>query len=979
MNPTPEPEPASSDDDDDTELDDPWLRQLAAAPSIPLEEPRLPPGTVIAQSYRIERTLGAGGMGVVYEATDLVLSRRIALKLHELGPSDRAARVWREARAMARLTHPHVVAVYEVGVDGSLGYIAMELVEGPNARAWVAARPRGWAEIVEVYRQAGRGLVAAHAAAIVHRDFKPDNVLVGVDGRVRVADFGLALDPDSVAVSSTVDEPRPRGVTRTGATVGTPEYMAPEQIRNEGADARSDQFAFCVALYEALFGTRPGEPATRSHEPIPAWVEAALQRGLARDPAQRYPDMQALLDALDPAPRRRRRARGLAVVIAAVVGVSLLGAGRWAAQRDETSPCDGVGAAIDEIWSEPRQQSLRQAMAERPAALRDAALATLEPGFTQWREQWRSAAHEACEAAQIRGQQSAQRLDARNDCLDRARTRFAAAIALFDDAAPESLAAAENVVARLPDLSMCARADAAIAGDVVRPERAEVHAQLRGVLDRAAAQVSAGRQDQARATLEGIIDSLELEGFTHSLAEARRLHGEVLLDMGRRVDAISSLVSALALAHGGTDRDAIASAQIALARAVGRTAAGRDEAAHLLASATAVTEDLGWSRSRRAALDLAAVEIAFFTERYEDAQRLGEPLVDDPDLDDSRRIRLMTLLATTLERQTRFDEALAAHDRVLALVERLRGPEHPQVAMVLGNRANTLLMLGRMPKAWDSLQRALQIRVAAFGPDAPVVGEIHRQLGTAAEDDTVAAEHFERALAIHRAAHDDVGLFYALAGFGRMLENRGEFARARSLLDEALAPAERAYGADSLPVARLLVNRSGLRFRDGELARGVAELERALAIMVPALSDRDVGVATARLGLARFYAALGRGDEALALFDAGQRALVAAFPSDERRKVTLMLERAKLLDQMQRAAAADVEWDAVRTYAEQHLAANDRIVLEVWLTWVEREHAAGRHAGARALLLRAQALDEGGPEAPSQRERIAGLLAARRR
>ena len=243
-------------------------------------------------------SLGMGGMAVVLSAYDPQLDRKVALKLlrGDLGKGalSETAReaIVREAQAMARLSHPNVVAVHEVVFGDATGYLVMEQVEGTTLRDWLAARARGFAEILDVMMAAGAGLAAAHRAQLVHHDFKPENVLVGEDGRARVSDFGLA------------------GEGKAGA--GTRAYMAPEQLGDGAVDARADQFAFCLTLWEALHGERPApDPPPPSPRKAPRGVVRALTRGLARDPAARWPTMDALLDAL-----RRGRARGPRVAVA---------------------------------------------------------------------------------------------------------------------------------------------------------------------------------------------------------------------------------------------------------------------------------------------------------------------------------------------------------------------------------------------------------------------------------------------------------------------------------------------------------------------------------------------------------------------------------------------------------------------------------------------------------------------------------------
>lgn len=294
--------------------------------------------------YSVLRRLGRGGMSTVYAAYDPELDRRVALKLvnaWEHGDDRGPARLVREARAMAKISHPNVAPVYDVGVFGDAVYIAMELIDGPTLEAWLLATPRPWTEILRMYLLAGRGLAAAHGAGLIHRDFKPDNVMVGPDGRPRVLDFGLARpatlhEDDELLINDEVQDqvqvdgepfaqqhsgPRPASrisesfdlvvdVTRNGLVSGTPAYMAPEQHQGELGGPASDQFAFCVSLWEALYRQRPFaggslfaiadaiiegrlRPAPPSH--VPGWIRNLLERGLRVDPDDRHPSMRSLL------------------------------------------------------------------------------------------------------------------------------------------------------------------------------------------------------------------------------------------------------------------------------------------------------------------------------------------------------------------------------------------------------------------------------------------------------------------------------------------------------------------------------------------------------------------------------------------------------------------------------------------------------------------------------------------------------------
>jgi tetratricopeptide (TPR) repeat protein/tRNA A-37 threonylcarbamoyl transferase component Bud32 len=343
--------------------------------------------------FSVLRTLGEGGMGVVYAAYDEELDRRIAVKvLRDASPDPHAReRMVREAQAMARLSHPNVVQVHEIGEQGGQIYVAMEFVKGLTLRTWLAERPRTWREIRDMFVQAGRGLAAAHAEGLVHRDFKPDNVLIGSDGRARVADFGLAgaaeapaeheATPDSVMLRVGRQSAFNTALTMAGTIMGTPAYMSPEQHRGVATDARSDQFSFCVALWGALYGQPPfagsnvfelatavclGELVPPPASDVPHFIHEALVRGLAVEPEQRHPSMDALLAALtaDLASARpsRWRAVALALAAAAVAAVAVLLATR------ERAPTPEELAQIAQLAAEARQAAAEAHWVYPPAS-----------------------------------------------------------------------------------------------------------------------------------------------------------------------------------------------------------------------------------------------------------------------------------------------------------------------------------------------------------------------------------------------------------------------------------------------------------------------------------------------------------------------------------------------------------------------------------------------------------------------------------
>ncbi len=388
-----------------------------AAASSPAPQPGLAPAPAPLPAhvgpYRVVGQLGAGGVGVVYEAVDAELGRPVAVKVLRDASAANVARFRREARAMSRVNHPNVATVYEVGEADGRGYIAMELVRGQTLRQWLDQDP-GWSDILAIVHQAGAGLVAAHAVGLVHRDFKPDNILVGDDGRVRVVDFGLAKHHAELTAEFTFDrqalarELADGGITRTGALMGTPAYMAPEQFTGQG-DARSDQFALCVVLYEALYGRLPFEGETAEdlfhattagrlrpwprETTVPMALRAVLRRGLSADAERRFESMAALLDALTHAvtqdearPRRRSRTKGTRSwrwrIVGAATGL-LLAAGQAALGDDDASTTSTASHTVqspDDDATEPRPSVERTRTEAVPArAEADARVDTPRP------------------------------------------------------------------------------------------------------------------------------------------------------------------------------------------------------------------------------------------------------------------------------------------------------------------------------------------------------------------------------------------------------------------------------------------------------------------------------------------------------------------------------------------------------------------------------------------------------------------------
>ncbi len=502
-------------------------------------------------------------MGVVHEAYDPELNRRVAIKLLRPGRAGANAqqRLVREAQATAMLSHPNVVQIYDVGTVRDQVFLALELVRGQTVAQWLRERRRPWAQVLSHFVAAGRGLAAAHAAGIVHRDFKPSNILIDEQGRARVADFGVAsLDTahDSHATTGPNDHSLTASLTSTGAVVGTPVYMAPEQHQGQRVDAAADQFSFCVALHEALYSERPfagrtpvelaehvaqGDyraPADRGG--VPVFVANAVRRGLATDPKQRHPSMAALLETLQHDPRRHRRRRIYGATLAGAVAV----AGWAVATRPSPQMCQGGAVKIAEAWSALHRSETTAAFDHADDAnladTREVILARVDDYSQQWVE-----AHDGVCLAHRDGEFSTTSFDAAMACLDRRRGALETFVELVSSADPVVLAHATEAAASLHAVEICLDREL-LALDLAPPPdaaAAKTVLELRDTIARAQVQHHAGAIDAARAALATVeLAAVEL-GYAPLSAELDLVMARLAMDRSDYAYAYDKLDRAL--------------------------------------------------------------------------------------------------------------------------------------------------------------------------------------------------------------------------------------------------------------------------------------------------------------------------------------------------------------------------------------------------------------------------------------------------
>ncbi len=863
--------------------------------------------------------IGRGGMGIVLRANDPELDRDVALKL--LRPTQwkatesslGAQRLQREAQAMAKLSHPNVVTVYEMGRIGEARFIAMELVEGTTLGGWLAAENRPWRAIVAAFVQCGRGLAAAHEAELVHRDFKPENVLIGADGRPRVADFGLVADGVAIEAADLGGAPLDDELSVHGAIVGTPAYMSPEQWLGEDVDARTDQFAFCVALWDALFGERPfigagsGEvraavlaghlraPGTRK---IARSLAPILRRGLARDRDERWPTMTRLIDALERTLESRFPAAwiitgGVLIAGAAVAAVML--------SRSTAESCAVPTDQLAGVWDSVVRARVTAAM--QASASSDAAQpARLRTALDEYANEWLTASVAACRATQTQSL-----LRKRTLCLERGRMALAAFTRTLITADRATVERADAAVARLPDLTACSdleRLDATVAGPVDPALRARMTA-VEQQLDAIEALQLQGRHSDALAVARSAVAEARAIGHAPTLALALNWLGDIHSTAGEHTAAEGAYREAASAAADGHDDRVAAEAWANVLFSASERNENLDAAAALDPVVDAAVRRAGDPPRLRLSYLMASGALADrrndFDTAYARYAAAGK-VATNP----RHRAQAMRNLAIVIWRR---DGATAAADTAVAavkLTEDALGPDHLDTADALYSAAQVVNGTGRAAEAKPLAERALAIQVRRFGPDSTAAATVYGILGNIESNlhDAVAARvHLERALAIAELAKvPDYDLAMAVGAVGALLQYEShQPAEAVPYYERSIMLLARSSGTDTLEYLMISSN----------LAATLEELGRCAAAR-PIIAKVQPGLTKMPAQYPELLITIGRCERA-----ANVPAAIAAF---------------------EQANALCVEHDA----CDPGLTNNIRWELGSTLAWSKRDAARGR-------------------------------------
>ncbi len=635
------------------------------------EERGLAPGDRIGR-YVIDRVLGAGGSGVVYAAYDAQLARAVALKLLRATVVDNYAVLLDEAQTLARLSHPNLVTVYDVGTVSGRWFIAMELVAGQTLRSWLAAAPRSWGEIRGVFVQAARGLEAAHAAGVIHRDFKPDNVLVGDDGRVRVTDFGLAHRTADETVTASRE---------AGKAVGTPAYMAPEQRTGSAVDERADVYSYCVTLFEALHGHRAARDERVTEGP--RRLRPLLERGLAATPDDRPASMTEILAELSPGMNLRRMAiLALAIVCAFTATAFALG-------RVLHDPCAGAEVAWGTLWDESQRALAAGRLSPRIYAETDGTLSHYHAG-------WLDARRAVCLAG-VHEQVPAGVVDRRMTCLDDRRRDAEAAMLLLTtgDVSEHAI----DLVHGLAPVTECV----GLAGPSLLPATAAGRATLARLSTRLAeikVDVEIARYPECLAAAAAMLDEAKAFGDPSILAPLFYYRARCEADDREiRADLQAAGVAAIA-AH---DDRTLAWTWIRMIYFEGYHLAHWDEADRWEVYARAAVERLGGDRELELAFERNRLLNLDRRGRVDEALALAETLhrtVLDMDGPDSTLMaRTEELWGNVYSDAWRPTEAILHHRRAVEIYEENEGDEARDLNYALENLAVDLNVIGRCAEA----------------------------------------------------------------------------------------------------------------------------------------------------------------------------------------------------------------------------------------------------------------------------------------
>jgi serine/threonine protein kinase len=889
--------------------------------------------------YVVLDSVGMGGMGLVCAAYDPKLDRKVALKLLRNASDEEASaagrnRLFREAQALARLSHANVVTVHDVDVFEKQVYISMEFVEGMTLREWLRERPRTWKEILEKFILAGRGLAAAHKADIIHRDFKPSNVLISKEGEVRVADFGVAKeregprrdverermeferrrhsatsghgDTASTEEDALIDEIQSNislELTIAGRMVGTPAYMAPEQHMGLHVGSFTDQYSFCVTLYEALYGRLPFEGVDRRDQlakmaegrlplppkdadarHVPHWVFKVLAKGLRPHPSERWPSMESLLAALERDPIKRVRRAG--VLAAGLFGVAAgaFGLAYGLAPDEAVDPCPALAKDIDAHWNEDRRAQIEQVFLASDTPYANDSFRRVGQTLDHWAQTWAHSRVEVCEATRV-GEQSELLLDVRMHCLERRANEFDAMVNLFieaDDAVVERSVSAAHDIGD-PRVCVTVRDTGEIAVRQLDRAAREQIDEMNADLDRAFALGSADKYGESLPLQARVVERARSLPHPHTLVRALYELAESQFETGDNEGGEASLREAIEVSAelGDSAREAESWTRLIF---------------YLGSEQQRFREGHAWSLAAGSALI-----------------RAGSP----PELE----VRYEGTMGALGLAEAHFDQAIEHYRLALELARETFGEDHPTTIRMMMNYGISLARVKRHAEAAeDVLLEAVTRSKDVYGPLHPWLATVYVNLGSL----YFVGERYEKAEAAYR---------------------------------EALNIRERVGGPDAPNLASPLQMLAKIVLVREGYEEALADLERVLAIQIKVKGELSREVAAVLSDIAKTQQGLQRFDDARATFDRARRIYAQIYPDGHPHEGGLEKWRCELFLDMKL-------WDEAVAACERALAIDERfeheleVMLEVNQLLVEAHRGVGHAAAAARAQQRVEELEQ---------------------
>jgi tetratricopeptide (TPR) repeat protein len=810
--------------------------------------------------FEVLGPVGAGGMGVVFVAHDPELDRRVAIKLVAQGlvrsTVSSQSRLLAEARTMARLSHPNIVQVHDVGAFEGGVYVAMEYIDGETLEHWLKRRRQPhWAEIVAVFVQAGRGLAAGHAQGVVHRDFKPANAMIDRSGHVRVLDFGLAIDDQMRDDAEPVS-----GGPSASSHRGTPLYMAPELRAGGHASTGSDQYAFCVSLWRALYSAPPGSRSPADRDSVPTWLRRALLRGLADSPHERWPAMQPLLDALEKGQVRTRRRRLRAGVIA-LLGISALALwGLGDEPRPDATDCHGFEVAAARAWDPAARRSIDEVL----GGIDDNLAVQVVLHLDAYAEDLRVARASAC----------AEAAHGRLQCLDREERELASTIERLGRARTDTVAAASMAIAELEAPSRCGTADLFDEGE--DPDVAQLLADSRVSL-------RAGLVRESYATTTLACARLSGREQTVQWAHCQLQLGDALFTLGRHEEASTALEQAH-LAATRLDRPSIGvpAAELATRSAMllGRPEDARRWLGNLRVHVTRLQDP-----AARVAVAIVESELLANEHRYPEALAIHDELDKSGLLERSSVSRQLSARLRAARYRGRTGDA-AGSERELATATELadRLPEsHALVGATHAIRGQHLQQIGRFEDALAEYRITVELASRYRSPDdsmaadaSGAIAESLLALGRLDEALVVADENVRRAEIAHAGTRI---LPFELLARAQINRDLGDAAAAERDGVAALTLADaRRDGDDIAATAHVLLATTSLDL--GRLDDARTHAEQAIAELGRILGPEHPDTLGAHLALANVESSAGNIERAIELSLRARDGFVAAVGPD---------------------------------------------------------------------------------------------------